>query len=46
MKYNFVFMGLGGEIKEEDMEGKLWDFIYFELGVDWKVEFCNVYWFG
>lgn len=46
MKYNLVFTGLGGETKEEDTEGKLRDFIYFELGVDWKVEFCNVHRFG
>lgn len=41
-----MFTGLGGETKEEDTEGKLRDFIYFELGVDWKVEFCNVHRFG
>lgn len=30
MKYNLVFTGLGGETNEEDTEGKLRDFIYFE----------------
>lgn len=46
MKYNFVFTGQGWETKEEVTESKLRDYIYFELGVDWKMEFCNVHRFG
>lgn len=42
MEYNLLFTGLGGETKDEDTDGKLWDFIYFELVIDWNLEFCNV----
>lgn len=46
MKYNFVFTWLSWETKEEVTENKLRDYIYFELGVDRKMELCNVHRFG
>lgn len=34
MKMNFIFIGIGGEIKDEDMEDKFCVFLYYELGID------------
>lgn len=33
MKNNLVFTGLGGETNTEDTEGKLWDFLFYELEI-------------
>ncbi|KAK3099878.1 hypothetical protein FSP39_011092 [Pinctada imbricata] len=46
MKYNLVFTGVDGESREENTEGRIRDFIYYDLGIDSHMEFCNVHRFG
>jgi hypothetical protein len=45
-KYNLVFMGLGGESRNENTIEKLRDLIYYELEIEHSIEFCNVHRFG
>ncbi|KAK3084926.1 hypothetical protein FSP39_021547 [Pinctada imbricata] len=46
MKYNLVFTGLCGETRDEDTTDKVRNFIYNELGIEHRIEFCNVHRFG
>lgn len=46
MKNNFVFIGFGGEMNNEDIERKFCDFIYYEFEIENNIEFDNVYCFG
>lgn len=46
MKNNLVFTGLGGESNGENVEDKLRDFIFNELGLEERIEFSNVHRFG
>lgn len=46
MKNNLIFSGLGGEDKYEDTESKLRDFIFYELGIEERIQFGNVHRFG
>lgn len=39
---NLVFSGLKEETNNEDKEGKLQDFIYYELESEKNIEFNNV----
>jgi hypothetical protein len=45
MKNNLIFIGLH-EVSNENTEDLLRDFLYSELGIDYKIEFCNVHRFG
>lgn len=46
MKINLIFIGLGGEFKNEIIEYKLWEFFENELDIKYFVDFFNVYSFG